>query len=178
VIAELPSATMLAYTCAGCHGTNGSSVGPASPSIAGISRNYFIESMLAYQNGERPATIMQRIANGYTQAEIERMADFFSRQPIIRQAQPHNVEQADFGRRLHKKYCELCHEDGGSYPEEDAGILAGQWAAYLRYAMEDFLSGGRDMDKTMEQRLDRMQTDHGEQAVEALIQFYASQHKR
>ncbi|MCG8122535.1 MAG: cytochrome c4, partial [Candidatus Thiodiazotropha taylori] len=31
------SASMLANTCAGCHGTNGASIGPASPSIGGIS---------------------------------------------------------------------------------------------------------------------------------------------
>jgi sulfide dehydrogenase cytochrome subunit len=166
---------MLAYTCAGCHGTNGSSVGPASPSIAGISREYFIESMHAYQTGNRPATIMQRIANGYSAAEIERMADFFSRQTIMRPRQTHDVEKADFGRRLHKKYCELCHEDGGRYPEDDAGVLAGQWETYLRYTLQDFLSGQREMDKKMEQRLDQLQADHGEQALEALIQYYISE---
>jgi sulfide dehydrogenase cytochrome subunit len=42
IYAETPTATMLANTCAGCHGTNGSSVGPSSPTIAGISRDYFI----------------------------------------------------------------------------------------------------------------------------------------
>ena len=34
--ADLPSPAMLGNTCAGCHGTNGSSMGPATPSIAGI----------------------------------------------------------------------------------------------------------------------------------------------
>ena len=37
--AATPSARMLANTCAGCHGTDGSSVGPASPTIAGISQH-------------------------------------------------------------------------------------------------------------------------------------------
>jgi sulfide dehydrogenase cytochrome subunit len=131
--------------------------------------------MHAYQTGNRPATIMQRIANGYSAAEIERMADFFSRQTIMRPRQTHDVEKADFGRRLHKKYCELCHEDGGRYPEDDAGVLAGQWETYLRYTLQDFLSGQREMDKKMEQRLDQLQADHGEQALEALIQYYISE---
>jgi len=174
VIAELPSAAMLANTCAGCHGTNGSSVGPASPTIAGMSSDYFVQSMLAYQRGERPATIMQRIANGYSEAEIKLMAEYFSKQPFVRHVQQHDAKQADFGRRLHKKYCELCHEDGGSLAEDDA-ILGGQWAAYLRFTMEDFTSGNREMDDKMKQRLDKLQKDHGEQGVEALIQFYASQ---
>ena len=79
-MAETPSATMLANTCAGCHGTFGSSVGPASPTIAGISRDYFIETMLAYKEAQRPSTIMSRIAKGYTEQEIELMAEYFSKQ--------------------------------------------------------------------------------------------------
>jgi sulfide dehydrogenase cytochrome subunit len=173
--AELPDAAMLANTCAGCHGTNGSSVGPASPSIAGMPRNYFIKTMLAYQRGERPATIMQRIATGYSEAETERMADFFSRQTLKRYPQAYDATQADFGRRLHKKYCELCHEDGGRYVEDDAGFLAGQWAVYLRYTLEDFVSGEREMESNMKLQLERLQTDHGDQGVEALVQYYASQ---
>lgn len=172
---ELPDAAMLANTCAGCHGTNGSSVGPASPSIAGMPRNYFIQSMLAYQRGERPATIMQRIASGYSEAEIERMADFFSRQTLTRPTQAYDATQADFGRRLHKKYCELCHEDGGRYVEDDAGFLASQWAMYLRYALQDFLSGEREMESNMKLQLEKLHTDHGDQGVEALVQYYASQ---
>ena len=54
-----PSASMLADTCAGCHGVDGSSVGPASPSIAGMSAEYFTETMEAFKSGERPSTIMQ-----------------------------------------------------------------------------------------------------------------------
>jgi sulfide dehydrogenase cytochrome subunit len=166
---------MLANTCAGCHGTNGSSVGPASPTIAGIPRDYFIESMQAYQSGDRLSTIMQRIAKGYSEAEIELMADYFSQQAFIRHKQEHNVNQADFGRRLHKKYCEKCHEDGGRTADDDSGILAGQWAAYLRYSMQDFNNGDRPMEKKKKQRVKQLQTDHGDKGVEALIQFYASQ---
>ncbi|WP_455211661.1 c-type cytochrome [Kaarinaea lacus] len=174
-IAELPTAAMLANTCAGCHGTNGSSVGPASPTIAGISRDYFIESMQAYQSGERLSTIMQRIAKGYTEAEIELMADYFSKQSFVRFKQGYDENQADFGRRLHKKYCEKCHEDGGRTADDDSGILAGQWATYLRYSMQDFTNGDRPMEKKMKKRVKQLQTDHGDKGMDALIQFYASQ---
>jgi sulfide dehydrogenase cytochrome subunit len=174
-VAELPTAAMLANTCAGCHGTNGSSVGPASPTIAGISRDYFIESMKAYQSGDRLSTIMQRIAKGYSEAEIELMADYFSKQSFIRHKQEHDVKQADLGRRLHKKYCEKCHEDDGRTADDDSSILAGQWAAYLRFCMQDFINGDRPMEKKKQQRVQELQTDHGDKGVEALIQFYASQ---
>lgn len=175
--AALPEASMLANTCAGCHGTNGSSVGPASPTIAGISPDYFVETMEAYKTGERPSTIMNRIAKGYTAEEIQLMAQYFARQPFIRQAQNYDENLARRGKSIHKKYCEKCHEDGGRSAEDDAGILAGQWSAYLRYMMEDFLSGRREMTKKMKKRVTELQKAHGDEGVEQLINFYASQDK-
>ena len=176
-LAATPSASMLANTCAGCHGTNGSSVGPASPTIAGISREYFIETMNAYRSGERPSTIMTRIAKGYTDEEIKLMAGFFSRQPFVRQSQKFDAAKAGTGQKLHKKYCEKCHEKGGRSSEDDAGILAGQWAPYLLYTMEDFTSGNRTMEKKMQKKMDELQKQHGDKGVDALIHYYASQSK-
>ncbi|WP_455366194.1 c-type cytochrome [Kaarinaea lacus] len=173
--AETPSATMLAYTCAGCHGTNGSSVGPASPTIAGMSVDYFVETMLAYKNASRPSTIMTRIAKGYTEEEIQLMAEFFSKQPIIRQVQVYDSKQAHRGRKLHKKYCHKCHEEGGALADDDAGILAGQWAPFLRFTLTDFLTGERSMGVKKKQQLDKLIKQQGDAGVEQLIQFYASQ---
>lgn len=174
-VSGIPSATMLANTCAGCHGTNGSSAGPASPTIAGISMDYFIETMEAYQSGERPSTIMGRIAKGYSEKEIELMANYFSKQPFVRQPQEYDAKQAKLGKKLHKKYCEKCHEDGGRSSEDDAGILAGQWQAYLRFNLQDFTSGKRPMEKKMKKRLDKVAKAHGQTGIDALINYYASQ---
>lgn len=174
-LADTPSASMLANTCAGCHGTNGSSVGPASPTIAGISRDYFIETMEAYQKAERPSTIMTRIAKGYTEKEIKLMADFFSKQEFVRMTQSYDAKKARKGKKLHKKYCEKCHEDAGRSAEDDAGILAGQWEPYLRYSMEDFTSGNRTMEKKMKKKMDKLKEEHGDKGIDALINFYASQ---
>ena len=173
--AETPSATMLAYTCAGCHGTNGSSVGPASPTIAGMSADYFIETMLAYKNNTRPSTIMSRIAKGYTDEEIQLMANFFSKQEVVRYAQEHDSKKAQRGKKLHKKYCNKCHEESGALPEDDAGILAGQWAPFLEFTLTDFLNSSRSMSVKKKQQLDKLVKQQGNAGVEELIQFYASQ---
>jgi len=176
-VAATPGASMLANTCAGCHGTNGSSVGPASPTIAGISYDYFIETMEAYKKGERPSTIMTRIAKGYTEKEIKLMAKFFSKQPFVRQAQQYDKARASKGKKLHKKFCEKCHEEGGRSAEDDAGNLAGQWEPYLRFTMEDFTSGNRTMEKKMKKKMKLLDEEHGDQGVDDLIHFYASQSK-
>lgn len=176
-IADTPSASMLANTCAGCHGTNGSSFGPASPTIAGISPEYFIESMQEYASGKRPSTIMQRIAKGYSEKEIGLMAHYFSKQPFVRQPQSHDINLARKGKALHKKYCEKCHEDSGRSAEDDAGILAGQWSLYLSYMMDDYTSGRREMDKKMKKRVKKLQEEQGDSGIKQLIHFYASQIK-
>ncbi|VAW48814.1 hypothetical protein MNBD_GAMMA04-1644 [hydrothermal vent metagenome] len=74
-------ATMLANTCAGCHGSNGISNGPLTPSIAGLPKEYIAESMYDFATGKRPSTVMQRIAKGYTDADIKDLSEYFSNLP-------------------------------------------------------------------------------------------------
>ena len=169
-----PSARDLAYTCAGCHGTDGSSVGPSSPHIAGMAKDYFIDAMKAYRADQRNPTIMNRIAKGYTDEQIAGMAEFFAGQGLRLTAQTHDPALAQAGARHHEAYCEKCHEDGGRKADE-GGTLAGQWMPYLRLTLADFQSGGREMPKKMKRKLDEAVQTHGEGAVEALIQFYGSQ---
>lgn len=68
-----------AASCAACHGTQGVSQG-GIPSIAGVDKARLLEQLLAFKKGEKPATVMHQHARGYTDAELERLADFFSRQ--------------------------------------------------------------------------------------------------
>ena len=175
VFAATPSASMLGNTCAGCHGTNGNSNGPATPTIAGISSEYFIEAMEEYKSGERPSTIMGRIAKGYTEEEIKRMAGFFAKKKMTRLPQQVDAKMAKKGMKLHEKFCEKCHEDGGRSTEDDAGILAGQWMPYLHYTMNDFTSGKREMSKKMKKKVEQLQSKGGDEAIDALIQYYGSQ---
>ena len=73
------SARSLASNCTGCHGPNGNSSG-AIPSIAGLEQAYFIEVLQSFRAGQRESTIMHQHAKGYTDAEIQRMAQFFASQ--------------------------------------------------------------------------------------------------
>ena len=80
-------ASMLANTCNGCHGPDGVSQGPAAPTIAGMNKFYLTESLKAYRDGKnRPSTIMARIAKGYSDSEIEKIAGYFSAKPFGRVA--------------------------------------------------------------------------------------------
>jgi sulfide dehydrogenase cytochrome subunit len=70
---------LLTGSCVGCHGVAGEGSGGV-PAIAGTkSRAEFVAVMQAFrQDGGNP-TIMNRIARGYSDAEIALMAERFAR---------------------------------------------------------------------------------------------------
>ena len=174
--ADGPTAKMLADTCAGCHGTNGSSVGPASPTIAAMDPVVFVETMQAFQSGDTYSTIMGRIAKGYTEEELEQMGEYFHKQEYVPAKQEFDQAMVDEGAKLHDKYCEKCHIEGGKPvpDEEDYYILAGQWTPYLEFAMSDFQNERRELPKKMGKKLNAMIEDKGEDSVKALYAFYAA----
>jgi sulfide dehydrogenase cytochrome subunit len=166
-----PTASMLADTCVGCHGPEGSSVGPAIPSIAGMSAEYFNTVMKEYKADGRYGTIMGRIAKGYSDEEIALMGDYFAKQDFVRYPQQLDAAKVAAGEKLYDKNCSKCHDEKGALADDDAGILAGQWLPYLTYSMEDFTTGKREMPKKMKKKVEKL--DSAE--LDALLQFFASQ---
>ncbi|MGQ0662859.1 MAG: c-type cytochrome [Pseudomonadota bacterium] len=64
---------LLTISCAGCHGPGGKSPGPM-PALNGRSAQSLAELMRAFRADQRPATVMNRIAKGYSDAEIDAVA--------------------------------------------------------------------------------------------------------
>ena len=171
------TAEMLAGACAGCHGEGGNSVGPAAPSIAAMDPVVFVDIMEAFKSGDTYSTIMGRIAKGYSSEDFEKMASYFHAQEYQPAKQPYDKALAEAGSKLHEKYCEKCHAEGGKplVDEEDYNILAGQWVPYLKFAMSDFREERREMEKKMARKLEEMLERDGEESLEALYAYYASQ---
>jgi cytochrome subunit of sulfide dehydrogenase len=69
----------IASNCAACHGTDGRSRG-AIPALAGQDAQSIVRSMKEFREGRRAATVMQQIAKGYTDAQIEAAAAYFAAQ--------------------------------------------------------------------------------------------------
>jgi cytochrome c553 len=67
----------IAANCANCHGTDGRSRG-AIPAIAGQDKGYLIQQLKDFRDGKRPSTIMQQLAKGYTDAQIEAAAAYLA----------------------------------------------------------------------------------------------------
>lgn len=69
----------LAANCAPCHGTEGRAVrGSAIGGLAGRKAGELRRLLMAFKNGEAPATVMQQIARGYSDAEIAALSDYFA----------------------------------------------------------------------------------------------------
>ena len=69
----------LAATCANCHGTDGRTTsGSSIPSLAGMPRDYMIAQLTAFRDGTRPATVMQQLTKGFTDAQLQSVATYFA----------------------------------------------------------------------------------------------------
>ena len=73
---DLSQGRMLSASCAGCHGTDGRSPG-AIPDISDKSADYIRVSLEEFRSGRRESTIMGRHAKGYTDEEIQLIAEYF-----------------------------------------------------------------------------------------------------
>lgn len=183
--------------CTSCHGADGNSMGPATPTIGGLSRNYLVGAMLAYKFAndigqaddlvyadqeledvvvlERPAGIMTPIAELLSIDEIKELAGYLSQQTPSSPRQDVHSGMSATGADLHDRYCEKCHENGGTSSLDDVGILAGRWKRYLTYLFEDIAVGRRQMPKKMSTKFDAVRKDHGDEGLQQLIEYYAGQ---
>ena len=69
---------VIANTCAGCHGTYGASVDTKIPPLAGQNTDELVATMLAYRDGSRKGTVMNRVAKAYSDEEIQAIAEYFA----------------------------------------------------------------------------------------------------
>ncbi|MGE0225088.1 MAG: cytochrome c [Acetobacteraceae bacterium] len=67
-----------AASCSGCHGAHGAGTGDSIPVIAGRHPAELQAAMEAFRTGQRPATVMNRIATGFTPTESAAIAAWWS----------------------------------------------------------------------------------------------------
>lgn len=171
-------------TCASCHGSDGVSAEADVPTIAGYSAQYISDELGAYKKKERPCpetdvrsggkkgtkSDMCRIAGDLGDSDIDRVASFFAKKKFVPAQQNFDPALAAKGKEIHDVNCDKCHQQNGTRPDDDAGILAGQRMQYLKAQLEDFKAGKRTMLKSMKLKIDKLQKDD----VDALVNYYGS----
>ena len=76
-------ANNIALPCYGCHISNNNKSNNSIPMIEGIDKKYFISAFHEYKNKARDNYLMQIISQGYSESEIESLADYFSNKEIV-----------------------------------------------------------------------------------------------
>ena len=138
--------------CTSCHGAGGASTDPFVPIIGGYSVEFLSNNMKAYKNKERVCpdttyksgskkgnkTNMCLELDNVNYEDINKVAEYFSKQKFVRAKQKFDPELAKKGQALHEEYCESCHAQGGTVATDNAGMMGGQWMFYLKEAFDEF----------------------------------------
>jgi len=177
----IDGATLAKEKCAVCHGSTGNSTYDEVPSIASLSKFYFVERIKAFRSGDNPSrkfkpegfyeTNMRAILKDMSDREIEALADYFGSQYFEPRKQDFDAELAKKGKLIYRRYCKKCHSNNGSNPRDDAGILAGQSTVYLKKQLIYFKEGTRIQDDKMALAFKKLK----EGDIEKLLHFFAQQ---
>jgi cytochrome subunit of sulfide dehydrogenase len=77
--ARAAEAPLGAASCSGCHAAK-AGVDTTVPPLAGRSAGELTAQMQAFRSGERPATVMDKIAKGFSDAEVQAIAAWYAAQ--------------------------------------------------------------------------------------------------
>jgi sulfide dehydrogenase cytochrome subunit len=171
--------------CNGCHGDDGVSQWTDIPTIAGVPEFVHSDALYLFRDGDRPcseaeykqgdtsraATTMCDVVADFSDDAIDEVAAHYAGLPYAAQKQEFDADLAAAGQAVHEAQCDRCHSEGGSNPEDEAGILSGQGMGYLKATFAEYASGDREQPKKMEEKLSALSDDE----VKALVHYYASQ---
>lgn len=142
-----------AAVCIACHMTDGNSVNPPWPKLAGQHAEYLKNQLVYFKSKARVEPLMEPMVASLSEEDMADLAAFFSTQARTPgQADPAQVE---LGERLYRAgnaktgvaACSGCHGPAGNgNPGADFPSLHGQHAAYMEKALKDFRSGTRTTD--------------------------------
>ena len=139
-----------AAACIACHGPGGNPTDPSIPSLAGQPAQFISTQLYLYREGNRKDPQMAPLAANLTNAEMNALAAYFSRQkpaPPARKTAPVN---ASAGPRLAERYhCIQCHGPALA-GQQHIPRLAGQQFDYLKAQLQRYKARTRaDFDGTM-----------------------------
>jgi cytochrome c553 len=130
--------------CLACHGADGQSRVPETPSLGGQPAFFVVAQLFLFREGRRDNAAMVASAQGLTNSDLTAFADRVAKLP----PPPPNGEAPDAarftrGRRLTLSHpCGVCHNPDFS-GREQMPRLANQREDYLLKAMRDYKSGAR-----------------------------------
>jgi cytochrome c553 len=140
--ADISAGKALAEGCAACHGADGVSQIPLTPSLAGQPDEYVQWQLVYFRSGARNSEVMGPIAQALNNDEIRNLGAYYASLPppkpsIVPDALAESGEKLAVQRR-----CKSCHADDYN-GFRAAARLSGQREDVLVQALREFRSGKR-----------------------------------
>lgn len=172
--AARPDIEVLARTCNGCHGVGGVSASGPMPSIGGLPKEYLKRIMKQWKYGERTAITMDRIVKGFSDDQIDALAEYFAKQPWVPSPQPISAAALAKGKAAVSDSCRDCHGLTGNDPDVDAPKINGQWAKYMELELMKYRS---DEFKMPHRKMKQAARDMKPEEVSAASRYFGGQGK-
>ncbi|GAB3478038.1 c-type cytochrome [Polaromonas eurypsychrophila] len=132
-----PNAAQLTL-CMACHGPQGNSQIPLTPSLAGQPKVFIENQLVLIREGLRDIPQMKGLLDGVKDPEIVGLATYFSAQTPAKVSGSANSATYQRGLQTSQRMlCGTCHLPDYS-GREQIPRLAGQQEAFLLYAMKQF----------------------------------------
>jgi cytochrome c553 len=154
--------------CAGCHGDQGVSSNPTTPSLAGQDGEYLVAALRAYKNGARADETMKTLAGPLDDTTMKNIAAYYAAQ----EPQALNVRPPSTTQEWTQK-CDRCHGLNGNSTDPRIPALAAQRVEYLQTALREFQTGARSSSE-MHAMSDVLSADD----IKNLATYYAHQKAR
>jgi cytochrome c553 len=140
--ADAAAGKELAAGCAPCHGVDGVSDVPLSPSLAGQPDEFVQWQLVYFRSGARKHEVMGPIAEALNNEDIRNLGAYYSSLPPPKPALETDT-LAQTGEKLALQHrCRSCHADDFN-GFRAAARLSGQREDVLLKALRDFKSGQR-----------------------------------
>jgi cytochrome c553 len=144
------NAQQKAQACFVCHGADGNSTDAGMPSLAGQPAQFIAMQLYFFREGNRKDPQMSPLAASLSNAEMNELGAYFSKQRPAAAQRRTSPESLSEGRRLAEQHnCVQCH-GAKLLGLQHIPRLAGQQFAYLKTQLSAFKARARaDLDGTM-----------------------------
>ena len=163
-----------AQVCVACHGVDGVATNPDLPSLAGQPRQFVVQALFMFREGQRKNALMTPFAAHLSNADLNDLALFFSSQKVLpptRQSSPELIAKALAVSE--RNNCIACHKPT-LVGQQHIPRLAGQNQPYLLAQLKAFKASTRaDLDGTMTSAAQGLALDELEPLAEYLSTFVA-----
>ena len=135
-----------ATACLACHGENGNSSMPNTPSLAGQNARYLYLQLRDFQEGRRDNAMMSAMTAGLSKADMQELAKYFSEQKLTNKrfnADPEKVKKGI--AKANETLCAMCHL-GEFKGQNEIPKVAGQNFDYVVKTLKDFKAKDRNND--------------------------------